>query len=135
MSARTEESRVLFDQLYNCAQSTFAVFAEDYGVSKEQAFMLGSSFGSGARCGNLCGACTGALMTIGLAKGNTVGDDREQKDIAKADVLEFLRRFEESNGSLVCKDLLGPNGQSDGYRKTCVEYVADAIRILEEMGY
>ena len=135
MSEKVEKSRELFDELYNCSQSVLGVFSEELGMPQDMAFKLASSFGSGARCGNLCGAVSGALMVIGLKYGNDKGDDRAQKDIAKAQVLEFLKRFRELNGSLVCKDLLGCKGQADGYRKTCVNYVADAVEILETMGY
>lgn len=50
---------------YNCAQSILIPFAEEIGMSKEQANALALNFGGGMGCGAICGALTGALMVMG----------------------------------------------------------------------
>ena len=55
-----------FSQKMHCSQAVLAAFSEECGISEEQAFKLGSCFGSGMRKGEVCGACTGALMVLGL---------------------------------------------------------------------
>ena len=55
-----------FNQGLNCAQSVFCVFAQEGGLSREKALLVASCFGGGMRCGEVCGAVTGALMAIGL---------------------------------------------------------------------
>ena len=54
--------RARTDVHFNCCQSVLAAFAEDMGLTEEQAYNLGANFGSGMRCGAVCGALTGALM-------------------------------------------------------------------------
>ena len=51
--------------------SILAAFSEECGITEETAFRLVSCFGSGMRKGNVCGACTGALMVLGLMYGET----------------------------------------------------------------
>ncbi len=73
-------------QLYNsrhlCSQAILKTYAEKCGISEEQAMKLGSGFGAGMRKGEVCGACTGALMVLGLLYGQTYPADPDQrKDI------------------------------------------------------
>jgi C_GCAxxG_C_C family probable redox protein len=61
-----------FAQQYSCSQAVFSAFAPQFGISDEQAIKLASPFGGGmARQGQVCGAVSGALMAIGLARGST----------------------------------------------------------------
>ena len=70
-----EKSLKLFESKFNCAQSVFASFSEELGLDEKQALKIGGCFGSGMRKGEVCGACTGALMVLGLKYGqNEVGD-------------------------------------------------------------
>jgi len=94
-----EEAVQLFENGYVCSQAVFAAFSEDYGLSKEQALKIGACFGSGMRKGEVCGACTGALMALGLK----YGDDKAKSN----EVCEkFLDEFKNENGSIICRDLL-----------------------------
>ena len=49
---------------YNCAQSVLMPFAEELGLTPEQANAISAHFGSGMRVGATCGAATGALMAL-----------------------------------------------------------------------
>ena len=62
--SKKEKAIEYFEDHLHCSQSVLAAFAEECGITEEQAFRLGSCFGSGMRKGNVCGACTGALMVI-----------------------------------------------------------------------
>lgn len=89
----------LFLDKYRCSQAVFAAFSEDFGLPKEDALKIGACFGSGMRKGEVCGACTGALMALGLK----YGDSKEKSD----EVCEkFLNEFEKENSSYICRDLL-----------------------------
>ena len=57
-----EKANELFGQKFHCSQAVFAAFAEELGITEEQALKIGACFGSGMRKGEVCGACTGALM-------------------------------------------------------------------------
>lgn len=94
------EAIELFENGYVCSQAVFAAFSPDLGLPKEQALKIGACFGSGMRKGEVCGACTGALMVLGLK----YGDDKAKSN----EVCErFLEEFEKENGSYICNDLLG----------------------------
>ena len=96
----------LFKSKFHCSQAVFATFSEELGLSQEQALKIGSCFGSGMRKGEVCGACTGALMVLGLKYGHYKVGDIESK--LKVDELtdKFLDTFKLENGSYLCNDLL-----------------------------
>ena len=74
---RKERALRCFTDHLHCSQSILAAFSEECGITEETAFRLGSCFGSGMRKGNVCGACTGALMVLGLMYGETHAGDQE----------------------------------------------------------
>lgn len=136
----------LFKEGYNCSQAVFAAFAEDYGIDRELALRLSSSFGGGmGRMREVCGAVSGMFLTAGLETGSADGSDREGKAANYAEVQALADKFRKENGSIICRELLGL-GQKDGqeshvpeersgeyYKKRpCVELVRCAAEILEE---
>ena len=64
-----EKALNYFSLELHCSQSVLAAFAEECGITEEQALKLGSCFGGGMRKGEVCGAVTGALMALGLLYG------------------------------------------------------------------
>ncbi|MBR5713152.1 MAG: C_GCAxxG_C_C family protein [Lachnospiraceae bacterium] len=127
----------------HCSQSVLYAFAEECGITEETAFRLGSCFGSGMRKGNVCGACSGALMVLGLLYGETRMGDKEERQRSNRINDEFMNRFAQANGTCICNDLLGcdvatPEGvqyaRSSGlFREFCPKMVASAVEILEGM--
>lgn len=93
-----------------------------------------------ARSGNTCGAVTGGLMALGLKFGHT---EPEGKDATYRISLEFMRRFEERNGSLACKELLGfdistPDNrqraqQAGVFEELCPRLVQDGVEIVQSL--
>ena len=104
---KTEYVSELFASGYNCAQSVFAAFAEDYGLDRDTALKIGSALGSGVRCGEICGAVTGAALVIGLKNGFMSADDHVGKERCAGEIKDFTQRFIGDNGALVCRDILG----------------------------
>ena len=104
MSTPIENAADIFSQKFNCSQSVFAAFAPQFGLEKETALKLASPFGGGvARRGEMCGAVTGALLVLGLARGVDVPARKEEMyELAQ----EFMRLFEEKHGTLLCRDLI-----------------------------
>ena len=99
---RKENALRYFAEHLHCSQSILAAFSEECGITEEQAFRLGSCFGSGMRKGNVCGACTGALMVLGLIYGETHAGDQEgrlrtnrMKTIDNASQKELKQRHED----------------------------------------
>ncbi|MFX1569573.1 MAG: C-GCAxxG-C-C family protein [Promethearchaeota archaeon] len=129
---------------FNCAQSVLSSFAPQYGLDKNTALKLATGFGGGmGRMQNTCGAVSGAFMVIGLKYGMGIDGDIEARDKTYELVREFTKRFQEINGSINCKELLGcdintPEGkeyydQNDFFEKKCSEYVKSSAKILEEL--
>lgn len=96
----------LFKSKFHCSQAVFAAFSEELGLSQEQALKIGSCFGSGMRKGEVCGACTGALMVLGLKYGHYKVGDIESKLKVDEVTDKFLNTFKLENESYLCNDLL-----------------------------
>jgi C_GCAxxG_C_C family probable redox protein len=133
----------LFDDKYHCSQAVFAAFSEEFGVSKEKALKIGGCFGSGMRKGEVCGACTGALMVLGLKYGKSKIDDIESK--LKSDEVcdKFLDEFKKENGSYICNTLLGCDISTEEgikyamdnnlFTEFCPKMVESAVIITEKI--
>ena len=103
----TELAKHYFDQKFHCSQAVLVAFAEELGLSEEQALKLGACFGGGMCKGEVCGACTGALMALGLKYGHADVADLESKKRTNDITVKFLDLFKKENGSYICKELLG----------------------------
>ena len=86
--SRIDEAVQLFEGNYLCSQAVFTVFSEEFGLSKEDAFKIGACFGSGMRQAEVCGACTGALMALGLK----YGDNKEKCNEVSDRFLKSLKK-------------------------------------------
>jgi C_GCAxxG_C_C family probable redox protein len=140
---KSDQAASVFSQGYNCAQAVFSTMAPGLGLDAETAARVATAFGGGmARMGGTCGVVTGALMTIGLARGNRLPSDKETKERTYLIALEFVKRFMERNGSITCRDLLGCDiGTHEGHEaakakglfdSVCGKLVRDAVTILED---
>ena len=131
-----EEAVQLFESGYVCSQAVFAAFSEDLGLPKEQALKIGACFGSGMRKAEVCGACTGALMALGLKYG-------ENKEKSNEVCNKFLDEFKNENGSFICRNLLGcdistPEGvkyarDNNLFKELCPKMVESAAKITENI--
>ena len=119
--SHVERSLELFESKFNCAQAVFASFSKDLGLDEKQALKIGGCFGSGMRKGEVCGACTGALMALGLKYGQSEVGDTESKLRSDDACVRFLEKFESVNGSYICNELLG----CDIRTKEGVEYAVE----------
>jgi C_GCAxxG_C_C family probable redox protein len=135
-----ETALKLFSQdKFNCAQSTFA--ALDGNIDRETALKVAACFGGGMRCGEVCGAVTGALMALGVAFGSCTPNDAAGKKRGNDKAVEFNTRFQERHGTLLCKELLGYNpgvpedaqkiSDLDLHSTVCPKFIADAVEIAE----
>ena len=138
-----EKALNYFEQKFHCSQSVLAAFADECGLTEEQALKLGACFGGGMRMGEVCGACTGALMVLGALYGQCDKDDMESRERANKVNVEMMKRFKEVSGSYICNDLLGcdistPEGAQHAidnklFVEFCPKMVANAVEILEEI--
>lgn len=136
-----------FKKGYNCAQAVFLAFAEEMNLDEVTAAKLSSSFGGGmGKLREVCGAVSGALMVLGMLKGNYDPADDKAKAAHYAKVQEFAAKFKAEHETIICRELLRnielkkehtsePEARTDDYYKTrpCVYFVETAAKIVKEM--
>ena len=117
---KAQELRARTDIHFNCCQAVLVTFAEEMGLTEQQAYNLGANFGSGMRCGSVCGTLTGALMVLG-----TTSYPPEQADA-------FRRRFLDEHGDINCAALLKKSHDAGIPRKEhCDGLVFEVVQALE----
>ncbi|MCD7710612.1 MAG: C-GCAxxG-C-C family protein [Porphyromonadaceae bacterium] len=142
IEARAQRARALFVEGYNCAQSVFLAYADLYGLSPALAATIAGPLGGGmGRLREVCGAVSAAFLLTGLRYPCADPRDREAKSRSYRVVQELAHRFREENGSILCRELLGLEGQNcspepsprtESYykRRPCADYVERAARII-----
>ena len=138
-----EKALLLFEQKYLCSQAVLAAFAEDCGLTEKQALMLGACFGGGMRKGEVCGACTGALMVLGALYGQYDKTDPDSRERANTVNDKMMENFAAVSGSYLCNDLLGCDittaegiqyaQEHNLFTEFCPKMVANAVDILEQI--
>jgi C_GCAxxG_C_C family probable redox protein len=136
-----EKAADYFKQDYNCAQSVLLTMQEYYGIPKNKLIpKIATAFGGGiGRRGSLCGALTGAIISIGLKHGTdkTVLIEKEK---AYKIALKFYDQFAKECGSPFCKELIGYDltdpkdlerlRKSNVREEKCSRFVRKAVGIL-----
>ncbi len=121
-----EESLRLHACGFNCAQSVLAALGSYTGLDEKTALAVSGGFGGGVRCGEICGAASGAVMALGLAFPYADEEDGEaKKKIAKL-TMRMNRDFIQTFGCIRCQDL-----KRNGI--PCDELIAWAAAHAEEL--
>ena len=132
-----------FNRGFHCSQAVLAAYTDQCGLSEEKALKLGACFGSGMRKGEVCGACTGALMVLGFLYG--YDDPQNGKSKLTADDVNdrMTDGFAKACGSYLCKEILGydistPEGKQQAreknlFRELCPQMVRNAVNVLENI--
>lgn len=138
-----EQVAGLFMRGQDCSQVVISHFADEIGLSDDEANRLASAFGGGSGMGETCGAVIGAMMVIGMKYGHNGPDDMEHRDALMAKRAEFIKKWKERRGSCMCKELVGddistPEGlgrilEAGTMFTLCPELVMDAIDILDHI--
>jgi len=142
---QAERAVELFSNGYNCAQSVYAASAAGVGLSEAQRLAIAAPFGGGiARQGEVCGALTGALLTLGEA----AGDDMAADPVGGRDALyqqtrQLTAAFRKAHGSILCRELTGCSLDSEAgqcifkeralHKNLCTGLVAFAAEQVESM--
>ncbi len=125
MSVR-EDSIRLHARGFNCAQSVLAALGKYTGLEEATALSISGGFGGGVRCGEICGAASGAVMALGLAFPYANEEDAAAKARIAKLTMTFNRCFIEKFGCVRCQDL-----KSRGV--PCDELIAWAAERAEEI--
>ncbi len=140
---KADRAEELFRMGYNCSQSVYAAFAEELGMSVEEAAKRASPFGAGfGKLREVCGAVSGMVLVLGDLCGYQDPTDAAGKQALYALVQQMCGSFEASEGSLICRDLLGlaegedlaePAVRTEEYYQSrpCVGACRRAAEILE----
>lgn len=143
-SLYAQKAMDLFKEGFNCSQSVFLAFEDMYKMDPKTALMLSSSFGGGmGRLREVCGAVSGMFMTAGVLYGYDDPKDYEAKKVHYERIQLLAKEFEERNGSIVCRQLLGlgegkdmpaPEKRTQEYykKRPCAELVGIAAAIMEQ---
>lgn len=141
---RSERAKDLFLSGYNCAQSVLLTFADDLKFSKELAQKMAAGFGGGmGKTQETCGAVTGAIMVLGMLKGEEVNNNEELKTTAYGAVQDLTREFVAAYKTTKCRDIIGcdlntPEGaekfkEEKIMEKLCAPCVEKAVQIVENL--
>ena len=141
---KADSAEELFRMGYNCSQSVYAAFAEDLSMSVEEAAKRASPFGAGfGKLREVCGAVSGMVLVLGDLCGYQDPTDAAGKQALYALVQRLCGSFEKSEGSLICRELLGlakgedlaePAVRTEEYYQSrpCVGACRRAAELLEE---
>lgn len=129
---KKEEAIALHDQKYNCAQAVACAFSKETGIDRETLFKACEGFGLGmGGMGCTCGAVSGAVMLAGFMNSDGALDAPGTKADTYQLSREIAKRFEDRNGSVVCKDLKGI--ETGTPLRSCPGCIEDAVEIVQEV--
>ena len=145
-SARGQKAKGHFTSGYNCTQSVLLAF-EDYieekGLDPKTVLRMASPMGGGiSRLREVCGTVSALCLLIGLTDGYDIPDDEKKKALYHK-VQSLALEFQEYNGSIVCRELLGlsqkhdeptPSKRTNAYyaKRPCADLCAAAAAIFEK---
>lgn len=133
-----------FKSGYNCAQSVFLAFADDFGFDQETALKISSSFGGGmGRLREVCGVVSSMFAIAGLKYGYTSSNDDDAKAKHYQLIQDLAERFKEKYGTIICRELLElpegsdspiPSKRTEEYyqQRPCEAFVCYAAEIIEQ---
>ncbi len=144
MTNRIESAVSCFKEGFSCSQAVLSAYSDLFNLDRTTALKISQPFGGGiAHQGEICGAVSGAFMVIGLKHGRIQAEDLEAREKTYEKVHKFIEHFTASNGSTVCKVLLGYDISSpEGFQKAkdaglfdtlCPNLIQSSMEILDEI--
>lgn len=143
MEDKAKKAEELFLSGYNCAQSVFCAFCEDFGINFEVGLKMTSSMGGGmGRLREVCGAVSSMFLLVGLKRGYIENNNDEIKANHYKLIQDLADEFKNEFGSILCRNLLGedrgsyiPDKRTEEYYKTrpCAEFIKYAAKLTEKI--
>ncbi len=117
-------------QGYNCAESIFLTFRPYLAPEADPDLVrIATPFGGGLGCaGCICGALSGAVMVLGLAKGRT-STEIPRKD-AYALSSGFQKKFSDQFGATCCRALNKHPFGTPEQGKNCLKIIGTTAKIF-----
>ncbi len=144
MTPKQQKAHDYFYGGYNCAQSVFAAFHAEMGLSEETALKLMVSMGGGVGgLREICGAFTGAAVALNMIQKEIKKADLDYKKQMYALVQQKAEAFKQQYGTVICCDLLELNDitpspvpavRDEAYYEVrpCGKYVEYAAKLVED---
>lgn len=142
---RAQKAVELFKSGCNCSQSVVCAYCDLFGMDEETAMRASEGFGGGmGRMRLTCGAVSGMAFIAGLALSKGAAGDIPTRTKVYAAVQEMAKEFEEKNGSIICRDLLGvnlmgnkgavPTKRTDEFykKRPCIGCIEDCAKIIDK---
>ena len=126
----TEKALEIFWEKFNCSQAVFGAFAEELGLSFDQAMKVALCFSAGMRKGEVCGAVSGAMMLAGLLNSKPEEGGKSKAATYKAS-RDIPAKFIAKNGSAICKELKGVD--TGEVLRSCPGCIEDAVELVHEV--
>ena len=94
--------QAIMSKSHNCAQSTFYVLSEQFGLGGDDILKALTPLPGMAERGETCGAITGALMAMGLIYGRDNLEDWKKYRSSLIPTNKFCEQFQKELGSSLC---------------------------------
>lgn len=141
---RGEIAKNYFSQGYNCSQAVALAFSDMLQMEPELVAKLVSGYGGGVgRMREVCGSVSGAVFALSYLQGYSDPNDYDGKKLLYSKIQILCKMFENENGSIICRELLGldnqeksqpaPEKRTEQYykKRPCAQIVETNARILE----
>lgn len=126
---------------YGCAETTFIVLKEAFGLPDPQDSSAAMVLNGGvAYSGGVCGAISGASLAVGIFAERLIPDHALAKRMARGVIVRLMDDFRAEYGAVDCRALLGrdigtPQQHQDFldsgiWRQTCMSQVEFVVRKL-----
>ena len=129
MDKHREQALAYHKKGFNCAQAVACAFAEEMGRDEKEVFQLMEAFGFGMGTMTTCGAVSGMVAVIGMKEsdGNLEkpGTKKNSYRVSK----ELIRRFQEKNGSIICREIKGVDTKK--VLRSCNGCIEDAVELTK----
>lgn len=143
MEDKIKKAEELFLSGYNCAQSVFCAFCEDFGIDFKTGLKMSSSMGGGmGRLREVCGTVSSMFLIAGLKFGYIENNNDEIKAKHYKLIQDLAEEFKKENGSIICRELLGedkngfiPEKRTNEYykKRPCTEFIKFAAKLTEKI--
>ena len=121
----------------NCAETTLRCLIEEGVINAPpETVRMMTGFGGGMQRGTTCGAVVGAVAALSWATGRT--EPEQAREPSAKTVRAFLREFENSFGTLNCRELQAAYVKehalkSEGMYRSCTVFVERAIELVRDI--
>ncbi|MBQ9015647.1 MAG: C_GCAxxG_C_C family protein [Firmicutes bacterium] len=129
-SPRVQRALAYHKKGYNCAQAVACAFAEELGRDEKDVFQIMEAFGLGMGMMGTCGAVSGMAAVVGMKESDGNLEKPATKKKSYQVSKELIRRFQEKNGSIICREIKGVDTKK--VLRSCNGCIEDAVALLGE---